>query len=271
MSKALMIILRWGVAIIWSLCAILPLGWVLWASLYPIDTPLPTKLGWPDGKLTLQNYPLIFRNVALAQQLLNSVFVTLIGAGLSVLVAALAGFGLSQLPMPQKRWTLILFTITALIPAGAIWLGRFLVIRWFGLMNTHAALISYAFLGGSPVTLLLCWAACQRLPQDVIDSAKLETASAWRLWWHIALPMIRPALAATLTLALLAFWNDSISPALYLKSPSLYTWPVGLALLQQFDKTKWSLLMAACFLVTLPALLTIRIVQRMFLQDNLAI
>lgn len=262
---------HYALAILWTLCAILPLLWVLWASFYPIDTPLPLQLGPLNAPLTLQNYPRIFANVALAQQLLNSIFVTLIGASLSVLVASLAGFGLSQLPKHPQRMLLGVFTITAFIPAGAIWLGRFLVIRWMGLMNTHTALISYALLGGSPITLLICWAACRRLSPDVIDSAKLDTASAWQLWWHIALPMIRPALAATLTLALLAFWNDSISPAMYLKSPALYTWPVGLALLQQFDKTKWALLMAACVLVTLPALAAIGVVQRTFLNDEMAI
>ena len=58
---------------------------------------------------------------------------------------------------------------------------------------------------------------------------------------------------------------------MYLKSPALYTWPVGLALLQQFDKTKWALLMAACVLVTLPALAAIGVVQRTFLNDEMAI
>ncbi len=261
MLRPLLRWLRLGVALAWCMLMLLPLLWSVLGALLPVDAPPPLALRVPEAA-TLLNFVRVLQDVALARQLLNSIGVTAVGALLGMLVATLAGFALSQLPVRPQRSVLALFVITALIPAGAIWLGRFLVLRGLGLMNSHAALVAYGLLGGTPATLLLCWVAARRLPVDVLDSARIDGASPLQLWWRIALPMMRAAAAATLALAALAFWSDSITPALVLKSPALYTWPVGLAQLQQLERSKWPLLMAACVWVTLPALLGLLAAQR---------
>jgi multiple sugar transport system permease protein len=85
-------------------------------------------------------------------------------------------------------------------------------------------------------------------------------------WWHIAMPLARPALMAVSMLAFLFYWNDFINPLLYLRSQTLYTVPVGLLQLQEMDKTNWSLLMAASVVVTIPALIVFSVLQRSLLS-----
>ena len=89
-----------------------------------------------------------------------------------------------------------------------------------------------------------------------------------QVWWRIAIPLARPALAAVAMLAFLFYWNDFINPLLYLRSQTLYTLPVGLLQLQEMDKTNWPLLMSASVVATVPALIVFILLQRSLLWWN---
>jgi multiple sugar transport system permease protein len=135
-----------------------------------------------------------------------------------------------------------------------------------GLTNSHFALIAPALMGTSPLFILLFYWTFRRTDRAVFESAELDGASLLQTWWHIAMPLARPALMAVGMLAFLFYWNDFINPLLYLRSQTLYTLPVGLLQLQEMDKTNWSLLMAASVIVTIPALIVFSVLQRSLLS-----
>ena len=239
-------------AVLISLLCLLPLVWMLAASLRQTGQPLPRTLeifAWPPA---WQNYARIFELLPLGRYLLNSLFVVGVSVPLTLLTASLAGYGMSQLPRRQRGRLLVLSILLQMVPVTALWLTRFLLFSWIGLTNSHLALIAPALMGASPLFVLLFYWSFRRLPAEQIESARLDGASPWQAWRLIALPQVRPALLAVGLLAFLMFWNDFINPLLYLKSTRLYTLPVGLMQLQELDKTNWPLLMAASALVTLP-------------------
>jgi multiple sugar transport system permease protein len=250
-----------------SLLCLLPLLWMLAASLRQTGTPLPRTLDilpWPPA---WENYVRIFHIVPLGRYLLNSLFVVALAVPLTLLTASLAGFGMSQLPRKARTRLLVLSILLQMVPVTALWLTRFLLFSWIGLTNSHFALIAPALMGASPLFVLLFYWAFRRIPLEQYESARLDGATPLTAWRLVGLPQVRPALLAVGLLAFLFFWNDFINPLLYLKSTRLYTLPVGLMQLQELDKTNWPLLMAASALVTLPPVGVFLWLQRALLGE----
>ncbi len=241
---------------------LLPLFWMLSASLRIPGTPPTRTLEWVPQPLTFGNYVSIFHILPLGRYLLNSAFVTLTGVLLTLLTASLAGFGMSRLGPRARLRLLILSIILQMIPVSALWLARFVFFARLGISNSHWALIAPALMGTSPLFILLFYWTFRRIDPAIFETAQLDGASVIKVWWHIALPLARPALMAVGMLAFFFYWNDFINPLLYLRSQNLYTLPVGLLQLQEMDKTNWPLLMAASVLITLPALAVFATLQR---------
>ena len=254
-------------ALLLSLLCLLPLLWMLAASLRPTGTPLPRTLDILPWPLAWENYARIFELVPLGRYMLNSLLVVALAVPLSLLTASWAGFAMSQLPRRARRRLLVLSILLQMIPITALWLTRFLLFAWAGLTNSHLALVAPALMGASPLFVLLFYWSFRRLPPEQYESARLDGASALTAWWRIALPQVRAALLAVALLAFLLFWNDFINPLLYLKSTRLYTLPAGLMQLQELDKTNWPLLMAASALVTLPPVGVFLWLQRTLLGE----
>ena len=252
-----------------SLLALLPLLWMLAASLRQTGLPLPRTLDifpWPPA---WENYARIFEIVPLGRYLLNSLLVVGLAVPLTLLAASWAGFGMSQLPRKQRSRLLVLSILLQMVPVTALWLTRFLLFSWIGLTNSHLALIAPALMGASPLFVLLFYWSFRRVPAEQYESARLDGATPLTAWRLIGLPQARPALLAVGLLAFLFFWNDFINPLLYLKSTRLYTLPVGLMQLQELDKTNWPLLMAASALVALPPVGAFLWLQRALLGESI--
>lgn len=247
---------------------VLPLWWMIVASLRPIGLPPPTTIEWWPADPQWSNYAEIFRQVPMGRYALNSLLVVLVAVPMTLLTASLAGFGLSQLRGPWRNRLLIAAIALLMVPAPAVWLFRYQLLSWLGLLTSLWALVLPAMAAGSPLLVLLFYWTFRRNPLELYEAARVEGADAWTAWRKIAMPMARPTVAAVLVLAFALYWNDFTNPVLYLYRPSTYTLPVGLQILKQLDATNWSLLMAGAVVVTLPIVLLFLVLQPLFLSDN---
>lgn len=247
---------------------VLPLWWMIVASLRPVGLPPPRTIEWWPADPQWRNYAEIFRQVPMGRYALNSLLVVLVAVPMTLLTASLAGFGLSQLRGPWRNWLLIAAIALLMVPAPAVWLFRYQLLSWLGLLTSLWALVLPAFAAGSPLLVLLFYWTFRRNPPELYEAARVEGADAWTAWRRIAMPMARPTVAAVLVLAFALYWNDFTNPVLYLYRPSTYTLPVGLQILKQLDATNWSLLMAGAVVVTLPIVLLFLALQPLFLSDN---
>jgi multiple sugar transport system permease protein len=246
----------------------LPLWWMFVASLRPVNMPPPTTIEWWPVDPQWGNYAEIFRLVPMGRYTLNSILVVAFAVPMTLFTSSLAGFGLSQIPQPWRSRLLIVSIALMLIPSSAVWLFRYQLLRWLGLLTSLWSLILPSFAAGSPLLVLLFYWTFQRNPVELYEAARVEGASAWTTWYRIALPMARPTVAAVIVLAFALYWNDFTNPVLYLYRPETYTLPVGLQILKQIDATNWSLLMAGAVVVTLPMMLLFLLLQPLFLSDN---
>jgi multiple sugar transport system permease protein len=260
--------LRVAITLAVVLLFVLPLWWMIVASLRPMGLPPPKTIEWWPSDPRWSNYAELFSQVPMGRYALNSLLVVLVAVPITLLTASLAGFGLSQLRGRWRTWLLIAAIALLLVPAPAVWLFRYQLLRWLGLLTSLWSLVLPAFAAGSPLLVLLFYWTFQRNPVELYEAARVEGADAWTTWRKVAMPMARPTVAAVIVLSFALYWNDFTNPVLYLYRPSTYTLPVGLQILKQLDATNWSLLMAGAVVVTLPMVLLFLALQPLFLSDS---
>jgi multiple sugar transport system permease protein len=259
--------LRHLAALVIAAAFCLPLYWVLIASLRQPGLPPPRTVEWWPQSAHWGNYAQIFRTLPMAQYIWNSLIVVSIAVPITLLIASWGGFGLAQLPDLPRRRLYVASVAMLMIPGSSVWILRFQILGLLGLLDSLWALIVPALAAGSPLFVLLFHWAFRRIPAEVFEAARIEGASAWDVWWRLALPLARPTVVAVSVLAFVMYWSDFVSPVLYIYRPSLYTLPVGLQILKQMDATNWPLLMAAAAVMALPVVLLFGLAQRHFLHD----
>ncbi len=247
---------------------VVPLLWIVAASLRSPDLPPPRATDWLPDPLTLASWERLFAILPFGRFLAHSLLVALVGVPVSLIVASAAGFAIAQLTAPMRRALVVASVVALLVPVTALWLTRFLLYAAAGLIDTPLVLVAPALLGGSPLFVLLYTWAFRRIPPELVEAARLEGIGAVGAWWRVGLPLVMPTTVAVGTLAFLLFWGDFVSPTLYLRTDDWETLTVGLRRLQQLDRNDWPVLMAGAVVLAIPAVLLFAAGQRTFLRDD---
>ena len=243
------------VAMLLAALFVVPLVWMVSLSLRQPGLPPLRTIEWIPRPVSWSNYRQLFELVPFGRYLLNSIIVAALAIPLTLLTASWAGFAMAQLGARMRGRLLTLSLGMLMIPTTALWLTRFVLFKWLGLVDSYTALVAPALMGSSPLFVLLFYWTFRRLPNEIVESARLDGGNALAIWWYVAFPLARSTIVAVTVLAFLFYWNDFINPLLYLKSQDYYTLEVGVHQLQQLDRTNWPLLMAGCVIMTSPTLL----------------
>jgi multiple sugar transport system permease protein len=231
------------------------------------EAPPPATIAWWEPDPHWENFAAVFEIVPMAKYMGNSLLVVAGAVPITLFVSSLAGFAVSQIAQQTRDWVINLSVAMLLIPSAAVWLFRFQLLVWLGLLDSLWALIVPAFAASSPLFVLLFNWNYRRIPAETFDAARLDGAGAWTTWWRVALPLSRPTLIGVTVLAFVLYWSDFISPVLYIYNPDWYTMPIGLQLLNQVGSTNWPVLMAGSLIMTAPVLVLFLLLQRFFLHD----
>ncbi|HEX8231716.1 MAG TPA: carbohydrate ABC transporter permease [Chloroflexia bacterium] len=247
---------------------LLPLIWMLGASVRKVGLPPPNQLEWIPNPIELSNYLRIFELLPLGSYTLNSLKVVLVAVPLTIITASWAGFAMSQVAPRPRTWLIVASLVALMVPVTALWLTRFLIYKWIGVLDSLWALILPSFMGTSPLFVLLFYWTFSRIPGELYESARLDGAGALRIWGRIAMPLSRASIVAVGVLAFVFFWSNFIDPVLYLNQQQNYTLPMGLQSLQQMQPTNFPLLIAGAVVITVPVIVMFMFAQRFFLQET---
>ncbi len=241
-----------------------PLYVMLASSLQPAGTPPSAAWGALPPGWHWENYQRLFELVPMGLYLRNSTIVAAVAVPLTSLVASMAGFAITQMPNKARR-TLVYASLGLLIlPAASVWIFRFQILSWLGLIDSLWALILPAFAGSSPLYILLYYWSFRRIPFELFEAAQLDGATAFACWRKIAMPLSRPATMGVILLSFILYWGDFVSPILYIYRPRWYTIPVGVQIVKQLDATNIPLLLAASTIMSLPVIMLFLGLQRLF-------
>jgi ABC-type glycerol-3-phosphate transport system permease component len=175
---------------------------------------------------TLKNFTDLFARIStsevpVSRYLFNSVLVTLLTVLASVGVGSTAAFALSKKRFRLKNTLFAINTVALMFVPVAVTIPRFLIIQQLGLLNTFWVHILPAL--AMPVGLFLLKQFMDALPNEMIEAAQIDGASDLQIYWHIILPLTRPALATIAILAFQASWNNVDTSAMYINDEQLKT------------------------------------------------
>lgn len=248
-----------------------PLVFMVLGSLRAPGLPPPDGFELLPRGLTWSNYKNVFAFVPLGTYVLNSVVIVGVAVPVTVVIASWAGFAIAT-ATPRARRRLVLACVIALmIPLSALWVPRFVMFRWLGLVDTVWPLLAPALMATTPFYVLLFALAYGRIPKPLFEAAQLERLSPMKIWWRVAWPLAKPAAFAVAVLAFTWHWSNFIDPLLYLSSAERFTVPLGLRALQTLEPTNHPILLAGAVLVSLPPVIAFVIAQRSFFTKTLEV
>ncbi|HNB51594.1 MAG TPA: carbohydrate ABC transporter permease [Anaerolineales bacterium] len=266
LAQTLKTVLHYAVAFLVALIFVLPLYWAFVLSLGDPGAPVDTIQWWPSA-FNFSNYQEIFSLVPMQRYLINSLLVVSAAVPITLLFSSLGGFGISQLPEVLRKQLLQMTITMLLIPSAAVWLFRYQILNWMGLLDSLWALILPAFAASNPLFVLLFYWAFRRIPSDMYDAARLDAAGAWTIWSQLAMPLVNPTSVGVIVLTFIMYWSDFVGPVLYIFNPQHYTLAVGMQLINQLGNQNYALIMAAAVFITGPVLVMFFLLQRFFLTD----
>lgn len=248
-----------------SLFTLFPFLWMISTSLKEQQFMLQFPPQWIPNPINWQHYVDVWSQVPLARGFLNSGFIAVVGTLGVLLASSLAGFSFAKLRFPGRDRIFVLLLATMMIPGAVLLIPQFLLFRSLHWVNTMNPLIIPSFFGAVFETFFFRQ-FFRSLPNDLIDAAKIDGASFVTIYWRVALPLAKPAVATLAVLAFMWRWNDYMGPLIYLQDPDMQTIPVMISTFQSQYSTSYGLMMAASVLSILPIILLFFFMQRNFVE-----
>ena len=182
----------------------------------------------------------------------------------NVLIAALAAYPLAKMRFRGREPIFYLLLATLIVPAQLTFIPSYLLARFFGYYDSLPAIIWPSL--ASAFNIFLLRQAFRGVPNELIDAARVDGARDWRIWWQIALPLVRPTVATVAIFTFVTSWNDFLWPSLMLPTMTNKTLPVGLAALQGFFASDFRGIAAGVTMTVVPILIFFIALQRHFVR-----
>ncbi|RJP72824.1 MAG: carbohydrate ABC transporter permease [Ignavibacteriales bacterium] len=249
-----------------ALFFIIPFLWILSTSLKGDAQIFIIPPQWIPETFHWENYAKVFERIPFLLYVKNSVFISVIVIIGTVLSSSIVAYSFACLNWPGKNILFIIVLATMMLPAQVIMIPVFVFFKEIGWLNTFKPLTLPAFLGGGAFNIFLLRQFFLSIPRDLLDSARIDGCSEFRIYWNIVLPNAKPALATVAILTFMFSWNDFLGPLIYLSDQAKGTIALGLGMFVGQYVTEWSLLMAASMLMMLPMLIIFFVFQKYFIQ-----
>ncbi len=259
---------RWQSGLVYALlllggvAMVFPFIWMLATSLKPSnELYLPSLL---PQQATLDNYVKVFQRVPFARWYLNSLVVATLVTLSVAFFDSMTGFAFARYNFPGKNLMFVLILSTLMVPTemlvipwyilstGLGWVDTYIGIMFPGLITAFGAFLMRQFMQG--------------VPNELLDAGRIDGMGEFGLFWRIAMPLVRPALAALCIFTFLGNWNAFLWPVIITERMEMRTIPVGLSFFSGEAGSSWELIMAGAALATIPVFVVFIVFQRQIIK-----
>ena len=245
-----------------------PLFWMISSSLKTLEETNSAGIIWFPDNPTLEAYIGVFQNADFLRSYFNTVFYTslaLVGTLLSIAVVA---YAFSRIQWPGRNLVFFIMLATMMIPPQALIVPQYVFFNkldWIGTFNP--IIIPGYFAGGAAMVFLLRQSMAQ-IPKELDESAFVDGANHFQIFWEVVLPLVKAPLATVATFLFVGLWNSLLAPLMYLQTVDLYTLPVYVSTLYNINLTvqQWPTIMTAAVLTTVPLIIVFFFAQRFILE-----
>jgi alpha-1,4-digalacturonate transport system permease protein len=257
-------ILRTVLLTVISLIIVAPVVWFALASFKDL-----TELGARPPHIlpkvwAFSNYTQAFEMYNYMRYFTNSVIVTTVATLLTLLINSMAAYAFAKYNFRGRDGFFVLTLAMIMIPLQVILIPIYLVVSSLGMVNTYWGLIIPA--AATPTGVFILRQYMLSIPDELIESARIDGAGEFRIFARIVLPLARPALAVVAIFSILWRWNDFIWPLLIAQDEKLYTLPVALALLNGQLFVPENIVLAMSVMSIIPVLFMFVFMQRQIIQ-----
>ena len=249
--------------IVTGLLTVLPLIWMVSASFMPTGEATIYPPRFLPSQPTLLHYRELFTRMNFGRDFANSMIIAAGTTLFSLLLNSMAGYAFAKLRFGSRDRLFNVLVAALVIPTQVGMLPLFLMLKSVRLVNSYWGVIlpSMATIFG----IFLIRQFMVSIPDDLIDAARIDGASEWRIYWSIILPLARPVLVTLAIFAFMSAWNDFMWPLIVLTDNAKYTLPVAVANLVGEHVQDTELMMASSVLTILPVLLLFLVLQRHYI------
>ncbi|HRL49057.1 MAG TPA: carbohydrate ABC transporter permease [Propioniciclava sp.] len=245
-----------------TLIIALPLIWMMLGSLKTSGEVVSRDLVWLPASPSFDAYVTASRQVDFPRLFLNSTLVTIVGAGIKVLLALTTSYALVFVRFPFKRIIFAGILVALMVPPQVSLLPNYVLISGLGGANTYWGIILPGL--GTAFGTFLLRQHFLSLPAEILEAAELDGAGHLRRLVQIIIPISTPTIATVSLVTIVNEWNDYIWPLIITTDDQMMTLPVGLTLLKNLegDPSSYPILMAGAVVVILPVLIVFMFLQR---------
>lgn len=238
-----------------------PLFWMFRSALMTNDTIFLDKSIIPP-RLHFENFYFAWTQGEFGHYLLNSLlYTTSVVIGV-ILVSSLAAFAFSRLKFPGRNFIFSIFLAAMMIPLPGSFVPLYVLMNKLHLVNTRIGYILCMVNVNLSLSIYLLKTFFDKMPIALEDAARMDGCSRLGIWWHVALPLARPAIAVVVIFTSLSVWNEYILATLLLNDKSLMPLQRGLMVFQGSHSVDYALLMAGLTITVFPILLVYLIMQK---------
>ncbi|HJV61871.1 MAG TPA: carbohydrate ABC transporter permease [Albitalea sp.] len=203
------------------------------------------------GDAFLDNLKILTSRLSFWRNFGWSLYVALASTALTLLFCSMGGYAFARLHFRHKNLLFGLVMATLLLPSFMNMIPTFMIMDALGWIDEHRALYIPGAASAFGIFLLRQYASAA-VPHELIQAARLDGCGELRIYWHVALPLMRPALGTLALITFIGSWNNFIGPLVVLRTSENYTLPLALRSLQAPVNTEWGALMAGAAIATLP-------------------
>lgn len=250
--------------IVGGLIMMAPFAWMISTALKPASDQFSREL--IPSTITFENFSKAWGVMQFHTLLWNSFKIAALSTIGQVLTCSMGGFVFAVVKFKGRDLLFMLLLATLMLPYQMTVIPQFLIFSWLGLYGTDVPLYLPSFLGGA-FGVFLMRQYFKTIPLDLLEAARLDGASLFKVYWSVYLPLAKPALAALAIFSFMSSWNDLFAALIYLPSDlEKTTLPVGLALFQRLYRAQWAIMMAAVIISVAPIMVAFFFAQKQFIQ-----
>jgi multiple sugar transport system permease protein len=257
-----------GMLIAGAIVVAFPLLWMFSVSFMPrgAASAFPPPL-WPPEP-TLENYKELFSRHEAWRYMANSALISALATAIALVLNTMAGYAFAKLRFTGRERIFQILLGALVIPAQVTMIPLFAMVKAMGLVSTYGGVVIPSMASAFGVFLVRQYALS--LPDELLEAARIDGASEWRIFRSIVVPLLKPIVITLGILTFLATWNDFMWPLIVLTDQKMHTLPVALAGLSREHVQDYELMMAGAVITVLPVLVLFLALQRYYIAGILA-
>jgi len=247
-----------------ALTALAPFLWTVSTSLKNIDEVFVFPPQWLPSTPQWSNYSALWQAFPMDRWMFNSAYIVVLTVLGKLFLSSTAAYAFARLRWPGRDYIFYGFLTALMIPFEVTLIPGFVLMRQFGWIDSHLALIVPSV--GDVFGIFLLRQFFLSLPRELEEAARIDGAGYLAVFLRIILPLSKPALAVVAALGFMGVWNSFLWPLIMINSTNKFTVPVGLQLLNSQHGTDWTVLMAGDVIALIPVVIVYLAAQKHFVQ-----